>query len=353
MNLRTCLCVTAGAIVLAAASALVAAPSVVPAYPAAAPASLPQRLHDTGLYVPGTNVVRDANLPFAPQYPLWSDGAGKRRWIHLPPGTSIDASDPDAWEFPPGTKLWKEFGHGRAIETRMIERLPDGSWRFASYAWNEAGTEALLVPDDGAIVQASEAPNGRYAIPARGDCLACHEGAPVPVLGFSALQLSPDRDPLAAHAEAVTGGHVDLSQLVARGLVRNLPRELVDTPPRIAAQSPLARAALGYLHANCGHCHNEAGALTGLEFALAQRVVADGDAGDTLVGQTSRYRPHGAADARRVVAGDTDASVVTLRMKTDNPFARMPPLGVQVVDVQGIALVERWIKDLRPREPQS
>ena len=79
MNLRTCLCVTAGAIVLAAASALVAAPSVVPAYPAAAPASLPQRLHDTGLYVPGTNVVRDANLPFAPQYPLWSDGAGKSR----------------------------------------------------------------------------------------------------------------------------------------------------------------------------------------------------------------------------------------------------------------------------------
>jgi hypothetical protein len=355
MNLRAGLCVLSGSVVLATASALVAAPSVVPAYratPAAEPAPLPQRLHDTGLYVPGTNVVRDGNLPFSPQYALWSDGARKRRWIHLPPGTSIDAADANAWKFPAGTRLWKEFGYGRPVETRMIERLPDGSWRFASYAWNEAGTEALLVPDDGAVVPAANAPHGRHAIPSRSDCLACHEGAPVPVLGFSALQLSADRDPLAPHAEATTPAHVDLPRLVARGLVRNLPRELVDSPPRIAAQSPTARAALGYLHANCGHCHNAAGALQGLEFALAQRVDA-GDAAAALVGQASRYRPHGASSARRVVAGDTDASVVTLRMKTDNPFARMPPLGVQVVDAEGIALVERWIKDLRPPEPTS
>ena len=60
---------------------------------------LPQRLHDTGLYVDGAPglLVRADNLPYAPQYPLWTDGARKRRWIHLPPGSWIDASDPDAW----------------------------------------------------------------------------------------------------------------------------------------------------------------------------------------------------------------------------------------------------------------
>ena len=55
-------------------------------------------LRETGLYATGLQ-VRPDNLPFAPQYPLWSDGADKRRWIHLPPGTSIDASGPD-WRFP-------------------------------------------------------------------------------------------------------------------------------------------------------------------------------------------------------------------------------------------------------------
>jgi hypothetical protein len=36
-------------------------------------------------------------------------------------------------------------------------------------------------------------------------------------------------------------------------------------------------------------------------------------------------------------------------MKTDNPHARMPPLGVRVVDTEGVALIERWIAgDLQP-----
>ena len=54
-----------------------------------------------------------------------------------------------------------------------------------------------LVPEDGAVVAVADAPGGRYSVPSRNDCLACHEGPAVPVLGFSALQLSPDRDPLA------------------------------------------------------------------------------------------------------------------------------------------------------------
>ena len=47
----------------------------------------------------------------------------KRRWISLPPGSAIDASDPDAWAFPVGTRLWKEFSFGgQRVETRYMER---------------------------------------------------------------------------------------------------------------------------------------------------------------------------------------------------------------------------------------
>ena len=107
-------------------------------------------LSETGLYAAGSaTAVRADNLPFSPQYSLWSDGATKRRWLHIPPGTSIDASRPDEWDFPPGTKLWKEFSHGRRVETRLIERLDDGTWRYATYVWNEEGTDARLAPAAG------------------------------------------------------------------------------------------------------------------------------------------------------------------------------------------------------------
>ncbi len=100
---------------------------------------LPERLTDTGLFVADSlDAVRTGVQSFTPQYPLWSDGATKRRWISLPPGGAIDGSRPAAWDFPVGTKFWKEFSvAGRRVETRLIERLADGGWRFAAYVWNE------------------------------------------------------------------------------------------------------------------------------------------------------------------------------------------------------------------------
>jgi mono/diheme cytochrome c family protein len=351
------------ALVLFGLAAIAAAGAIAGAAQSAAPAPLPERLSATGLFVSGsTTRVRADVIEFAPQYPLWSDGTRKRRWIHLPPGTSIDASRPDQWQFPVGTRLWKEFGYGRRIETRYVERLADGSWRFAAYVWNADGTDALLAPDDGAIVAAADAPRGRYAVPSRNDCLACHEGAAVPVLGFSALQLSPDRDPLAPHADPPQSGRADLHSLVAQGKLVNLPPALLATPPRISATTPTARAALGYLHGNCGHCHNSAGALDGLDMVLAQLADPGADSVartlESLLGHSSRFRPHGADRAQRIARDGTGSHMLTLRMRTDNPLARMPPLGVQVIDAEGVALIERWIanelkhQEKRPRNRQ-
>ena len=339
------------AIVFAAAA--VDAAAATPGAAQSAPAPLPPTLSATGLFAPGTpSTVRADVIAFSPQYPLWSDGTRKRRWIALPPGMAIDASQPDAWVFPPGTRLWKEFAFERRIETRYVERLADGRWRFASYVWRADGSDADLAPDGGAVVAAAGAPGGRYAVPSRTDCLACHEGAEVPVLGFSALQLSPDRDPLAPHAEPARSDVADLRSLAARGLLANLPPALLATPPRIDARSPVERAALGYLHGNCGHCHNAAGALDGLEMVLAQQADPQARSVEqtlqSLLGHSSRFRPQGAAAAQRI-ARDGATHMLTLRMKSASPLARMPPLGVQVIDEEGVALVERWItQDLTP-----
>jgi mono/diheme cytochrome c family protein len=168
------------------------------------------------------------------------------------------------------------------------------------------------------------------------------------VLGFSALQLSPDRDPLAPHADR-TAGLVDLRQLVARGLLSKLPKEFLTHPPRIAAASPAERAALGYLHGNCGNCHNDEGPLAVLDMTLAQRVAAPAPDAvlRSIVGVQSQFVPAGApAGALRLAPGHLGASVIAARMSSRNPLEQMPPLGTSAVDRDAVALVARWIESL-------
>ena len=331
-----------------------AAPSVRP---------VPQHLSETGLYREGsTTEIRPELIAFSPQYPLWSDGATKRRWIALPPGTFIDASNPDAWDFPRGTRLWKEFSVGRPVETRFIERLADGSWRFAAYVWNEDGTDAVLAPAETSVtLPPTKTRATRYIVPSEYDCRACHEGAPAPVLGFGALQLSADRDPLAPHAEGPKPNVADLRALAARGLVRNLPQGLIDQPPRIAASSPTERAALGYLHANCSHCHSEpteTGASVPVDTIFQQKVDRSSATAvlRSLMDAPGRYRIAGADKPMRIVSpGNAHASVLPLRMRSRDPRVQMPPLGTQVPDTEAIALIERWINEelKRPQEANN
>jgi hypothetical protein len=304
----------------------------------------PRTLRETGFFDASSH-----KLAFSPQYPLWSDGADKQRWIALPPGAAIDASNLDAWDFPRGTRLWKTFTHaGRPVETRLIEREADGAWRFAAYVWDDEGREAALTPARGAVLQVPAAPGGRYVVPGRGDCLACHGGAAAPVLGFAALQLSPDRDPNALHDRPRAIGELDLRALVERGWLRGLPPALLAVPPRIAAASAVERAALGTLHANCAHCHHSQAGRVPLRLMLAQRV-ADPEASAaevlrSMVDAPSRWQPTQGGNARIVVPGDAAASVLLARMHSRDPRVQMPPLGTEHVDEQALALLTQWIR---------
>lgn len=310
----------------------------------------PLSLRDTGLYTDwDTKAVAASKVRFSPQYPLWTDGAIKTRWMELPAGTQIDASNPDAWQFPVGTRFWKEFRFARRAETRFIEHTAEG-WKYATYAWNDDETDATLAPERGIARSVVIRDNVRHAIPSRSDCKSCHEGSPARILGFSALQLSADRDPNAPHAEPLPKDAVTLRTLIARGLVRGLPAHLSKGAPRIAAKTPTARAALGYLHGNCSYCHTLSGELANLKFSL-QYPFASPPAGHppavtTTLGQISRYVPaawEGAGE--RVVAGNPDRSVLAFRVASRNPVSQMPPVGTRIVDDEAVALIRRWIAE--------
>src|SRR5688572_5917053 len=233
-------------------------------------ATAPATLAGTGLFADAAarTIAADA-LPFEPQYPLWTDGAAKSRWIALPRGASIDASDADHWVFPAGTRLWKEFAFATGVETRFMQARSDGTWLYATYVRTANGDD-VLAPAGGVRDYCATANGKHHDVPSVADCRACHEATRTPVLGFAALQLSPDRDPLAPNGVRPRDGSLDLPALVARGLVRDLDDALLAAPPRIAARTAAERGALGYLHGNCSYCHNGEGPLSRLGMRLDQ-----------------------------------------------------------------------------------
>jgi hypothetical protein len=168
------------------------------------------------------------------------------------------------------------------------------------------------------------------------------------VLGFSALQLSPERDPGALHAEREPVQEIDLTFLVEKGIVVGLPKALQDEPPRVAARSATERAALGYLHGNCGHCHNEQGPLKniGLFLRHASRASVSSAITTTIRTPVKKPAPGQTADAvLRIEPHHPDRSGLVQRVSSRYPALQMPPLGTELVDEEAVTLIRRWIAE--------
>ena len=318
------------------------------------PASSTELLSSTGLYSNAASREVDArNRPYSPQYALWSDGGTKRRWVQLPAGARIDTSDMDRWVFPTGTKFWKEFSfQGRLVETRLIDKVGADasleSWRFKTYAWRQDQSDAELASPDGVANVAPTSVGTAHDIPSVANCRDCHQRGGDPVLGFGALQLSPDRDPLAR--EPVPAGAVNLDTLAAEGRITLAPA----SPPSIVAASGTGRAAMGYFHANCGNCHNPRGlaASSGMFLYHTSDVRRERDepAYATAVNQlTLRYTVPGTvlnANSFRIRGGSPELSAVIARMSARGNRDAMPPIGTEAEDVEAVGLISDWIRGL-------
>jgi hypothetical protein len=312
----------------------------------------PQRLSETGLYVAGRHGEIDPrNRPFSPQYPLWSDGAMKSRWVYLPPGASIDATNVDEWNFPVGTRFWKEFVFNkRKVETRMSWKVSPERWVFATYKWNDEQTDALLVPENGDPDVVEVAPGKRHSLPSVNDCTACHGTKRQTPLGFNALQLSPDRDPNAIHREPLQPDMLTLKTLLEERMLANAGADITRTAPRIATADPQTRAVLGYLLGNCAACHNGRGEIGPLAPVIkVSDLIANGDAvARGLVGAKTKWQVPGVPEDESVVIdpSSADRSALLVRMKSRRPSSQMPPLGTVVRDQAAVDAVTAWIPQI-------
>jgi hypothetical protein len=307
--------------------------------------ALPSDLRCTGLY--GRFEQRELAcgvLGYTPAYQLWSDGAEKHRYVSLPPDGKIDGSNPNDLSFPVGTKFWKEFRKpgGRLLETRLLEKSAAG-WVFTSYVWSQ---------DESSATQNNDGVEDLYGtghtVPNRDQCDECHRGRKDMILGWDALLLG--------------AGALDLTrdELVRRGLFAP-GKELANLS---IPGNDVERAALGYLHANCGvSCHNinprakggDSGLNLRLDAAMLGSAAQTPAAGainkvpsvnekHTGVALPPGQQPRGYYYDIR--PGDVAHSFVIARMKTRGGDGAMPALASNVTDDAGIALVSAWIEQM-------
>lgn len=307
----------AGLISLAACSDTPATPDAAPL-----PTALPALLSETGLYTDIETFTLASDLvEFSPANVLWSDAAVKTRWYRLPPGGVIDSTDMNHWRFPVGTMFFKEFAReGKRLETRLVWRVDDTGNRehdtlLGAYLWNDSETDAMFVKDGAVDVRGTD-----HDVPAADTCWRCHIGEPGQVLGLSALQ---------------------------SGDVSALP---LSVPPADSTPYVAPNTALGYLHANCGHCHSPSGGAWSRSNLVLRLDVAERDAATTMIMQSTVGVPiqnwinHGYD--YRVVAGDPDQSALFARISSRDINVQMPPLATKHVDEAGIALIRAWIQSL-------
>jgi hypothetical protein len=294
------------------------------------------RLSGTGLYAGGdvsAGLAPDV-AEYSPRFQQWQDGATARRFLWLPPAASIDIADPDHWTYPVGTRAWQELSRdGRRIETRFMQKLGADDWRYLTFHWT---TDADAVSIEGGLMDASGTP---HDIPHLVDCGSCHDNAPDRLLGVSLLQLEHEDSGL------------DLDRLAADGRLGSPPEQRPELPGDATAV-----AALGYLHANCGCCHNPHSVefrSVDLELWLPATPVAS-------LEQTPVYRTAVGVERQglgagtrlptlRIAPGAPEESAVYQRMASRDPNVQMPPIGTQSVDESGLASVAEWIRSVPPR----
>lgn len=348
--------------------------------------NFPTRLSETGLFasVKGHKPV-DGVAPFRPNAQQWQDGATAEWFVALPGASSVSLFEKPRplpgqvnWhnfrmQFPKDAVLVKTISVNalvngqpsrRRVETQLLHC--DGEdWHGYSFAWRDDQADADLVPSDGGekVFEVTDArhPGGKreqvWTFHSRTQCMSCHNAWAEYALAFSPLQLNGS-----GHGKGTKGPNqlVQFSQTghIQRVSASDKPLPPFDDTPASAGKEPTLAApfdsphpldtrARSYLHANCAHCHRfgGGGGSVVLELDVSRPLRETG-----LLDTRPRQGDFGLPDARIVAPGDPNRSVLHYRMAKFGR-GRMPHLGSDCPDPDGLELVHAWISELGKKAP--
>ncbi|MGB1556547.1 MAG: parallel beta-helix domain-containing protein, partial [Oceanococcaceae bacterium] len=337
--------------------------------------------------------------------PLFSDYAKKYRMVFLPPGEKAvwqqgNASQPNQTiDFPPGTVIAKTFSfidgsQEDIVETRLlIHRMDsDGNsfWEGMAYRWETDGqgnrTDAFLSlagdttaaswnfvdPDTGETVSGS---TNSYVVPHPNQCGTCHLnddrpagdapiGPKVRLMNRPMVYAGQTKNQLKHWVDLgmLEGAPADLqvnADSIAEAAWRipnfQIPGEFIKLPNNNFGQQPGEAGydkeirARAWLESNCAHCHNRKGIAgsTGVYFDVFRRV-------DLNYGICKTPNTGGSGSGGRSVAirpGQSDDSIVSFRIGSNDAGERMPPLARSVTHAEAVDLVNDWINTVVTVDP--
>lgn len=300
------------------------------------PSTFPARLSETGCVEKSNPSIAAAGMiAYDVNSPLWSDGADKQRWFAIPDRTTIARAADGDWILPVGSVTMKSFRlNGRLVETRLLMRHADGDWAGYSYEWNDAQTDAYLLPAS----KVKSVDGRQWTFPSRSQCLACHTDVAGRTLGLETAQLNRDQFYPATGRTA--------NQLATLDAIGMFSSPLAVSPIQMDRLADPSNTTLGlesrarsYLHANCAMCHRPNGPGQGPEdfrYSLATTSIG---AVNVIPTQSS----FGLNDPRLIYPGKPERSIIGHRLQTLEQ-GRMPPLGTAMVDTPGVALINQWIR---------
>ncbi len=343
---------------------------LIPNPEASVKSNFPHKLSETGLF----SSVKDQTpapgvQPFTINAPQWLDGAVAERWIAIPNdlkaywGKGVWGDDKPF--YPKNTVLVRTITLPKAptspkhVETQLLHY--DGrQWHAYSYAWNDSQDDAELVPASGAehpyMVGDATAKDGarrqNWHYASRTQCMTCHNVWCDYALAFNAPQLDrmakltpegPERNQLQAFREL---------GLLHEPHVEPPPKRKPNQPPppppeKIALTNPydaagnLNERARSYLHVNCSQCHRFGGGGTALIDVRKEQHREELKAID----QRPLLGDFGLEGARLICTGDPARSVLLYRTSKLGR-GRMPHIGSELVDVDGVRMLEQWIQSL-------
>ncbi|NJM50405.1 MAG: hypothetical protein HC843_05520 [Sphingomonadales bacterium] len=305
-------------------------------------ADMPKTLSEFGFFDGGAGRPLPVLIAYSLRTPLFSDYAEKQRFIYLPPGKTVQVEEGSGRIiFPVGTAIIKSFGYDdgggtlRILETRLLLRRTDG-WTALPYVWREDGRDADLKLG-GKRINVRFTPPGRtqqqisYAVPNKNQCKQCHSSnnaiEPVgPLLGNMEFADSRGKERLLRGS----GYRGDKIMSFARW----------DDP----ASANVATRAASYLFVNCAHCHRPSGSASNSGLFFDEGHYPPANSG---IGKRPVAAGRGSGGHEFVIApGHPERSILIYRMNSLDPGVAMPELGRATVHMEGLSLLEQWIKDM-------
>jgi uncharacterized repeat protein (TIGR03806 family) len=317
-------------------------------------------------------------VPYDLNTALFSDYALKQRAIYVPPGASATYDGEQAFDFPVGSVLIKNFYFaadlrspdvGRTlVETRLLVRHDDG-WHPLPYIWDAAQQDAVLSPAGeiraiSFVDAGGEVRTASYLIPQRNQCESCHARKVTPAspielvaIGTTARHLNRTYD-----YGGATGERNQLTRLAELGMLSGLPAEGVPASYDFRAierdgvaavpAADIDAAARSYLDIGCAHCHNP----QGVQGVTSQLFLDHGNADPFRLGVCKRPGSAGAGTGGftfDIVPGSPETSILYFRTSTEQVGAMMPLLGRSLAHARGAELLHAWIAAMPPDDCET